>query len=106
MPPRSAFALEQAGAHPLLARLLATRGLCRPEALDAGLARLHRRRLLQGRIGGACADTLQQRRLCVVADYDCDGATAVPCCCAGCACSARSPMACTWCRTAQCTATA
>ena len=79
VPPRSAFALEQAGAHPLLARLLAARGVCRPEELDDGLAQLLPPQALAGADAAArlLADTLQQRhRLCVVADYDCDGATA------------------------------
>ena len=79
VPPRSAFALEQAGAHPLLARLLAARGVCRPEELDDGLAQLLPPQALAGADAAArlLADTVQQRhRLCIVADYDCDGATA------------------------------
>ena len=79
VPPRSAFALEQAGAHPLLARLLAARGVRQPEELDDGLAQLLPPQALTGADAAArlLADTLQQRRrLCVVADYDCDGATA------------------------------
>ena len=79
VPPRSAFALEQAGAHPLLARLLAARGVRQPEELDDGLAQLLPPQTLAGADAAArlLADTLQQRRrLCVVADYDCDGATA------------------------------
>jgi len=64
VPPRVSFALEQAGVHPLLARLLAARGVRDAVDLDDGLARL-------------LADVVEQgRRICVVADYDCDGATA------------------------------
>ena len=79
VPPRSVFALEQAGAHPLLARLLAARGVRQPEELDDALAHLLPPQGLRGADAAArlLADTLQRRqRLCVVADYDCDGATA------------------------------
>ena len=79
VPPRSAFALEQAGAHPLLARLLAARGVRQADELDDGLAQLLPPQALHGADAAArlLADTLlQRRRLCVVADYDCDGATA------------------------------
>lgn len=79
VPPRSVFALEQAGAHPLLARLLAARGVRQPEELDDALAHLLPPQGLRGAGAAArlLADTLQRRqRLCVVADYDCDGATA------------------------------
>jgi len=79
VPPRSAFALEQAGAHPLLARLLAARGVRQAEELDDGLAQLLPPLTLRGADAAArlLADMVQQgRRLCVVADYDCDGATA------------------------------
>jgi single-stranded-DNA-specific exonuclease len=78
-PPRSVFALEQAGAHPLLARLLAARGVRQADELDDGLAQLLPPQQLQGAEAAArlLADVVQQgRRLCVVADYDCDGATA------------------------------
>jgi hypothetical protein len=40
VPPRSAWALEQAGVHPLLARLYAARGVQAADELDDGLARL------------------------------------------------------------------
>ncbi len=79
VPPRAAFALEQAGAHPLLARLLAARGVCSADELDAGLARLLPPGALRGAEAAArlLADALRAgERICVVADYDCDGATA------------------------------
>jgi single-stranded-DNA-specific exonuclease len=79
VPPRTAFALEQAGTHPLLARLLAARGVRQPEELDDGLPQLLPPQSLRGAEAAAVllADVIQQgRRLCVVADYDCDGATA------------------------------
>ena len=38
--PRSAWALEQAGVHPLLARLYAARGVQQPDELDDQLGRL------------------------------------------------------------------
>ncbi|MGH8820107.1 MAG: single-stranded-DNA-specific exonuclease RecJ, partial [Rhodoferax sp.] len=40
MPPRAVWALEQAGVHPLLARLYAARGVQSPDELDDKLARL------------------------------------------------------------------
>ncbi|MEO7850718.1 MAG: DHH family phosphoesterase, partial [Rubrivivax sp.] len=79
VPPRAAFALEQAGAHPLLARLLAARGVCSADELDAGLARLLPPATLRGVDAAArlLADALGAgERICIVADYDCDGATA------------------------------
>jgi single-stranded-DNA-specific exonuclease len=79
VPPRAAFALEQAGTHPLLARLLAARGVREAAELDDTLARLTPPDPLLGAAAAAqlLADALAQRqRLCVVADYDCDGATA------------------------------
>ena len=38
VPPRNAWALEQAGVHPLLARLFAARGIAQAEQLDDSLA--------------------------------------------------------------------
>jgi single-stranded-DNA-specific exonuclease len=79
IPPRAVWALEQAGVHPLLARLFAARGVSGQDELDDGLARL----LPPGSLKGAkeaamlLADAIAaDRRLCIVADYDCDGATA------------------------------
>ena len=40
VPPRSVWALQQAGIHPLLAQLYAARGVNSPDELDDGLARL------------------------------------------------------------------
>ncbi|MEO8299217.1 MAG: single-stranded-DNA-specific exonuclease RecJ, partial [Burkholderiales bacterium] len=79
VPPRSAWALEQAGIHPLLARLYAARGVRSTDELDDGLAKLLPPSNLLGTEAAArlLADALQARkRLVVVADYDCDGATA------------------------------
>jgi single-stranded-DNA-specific exonuclease len=79
VPPRAAWALEQAGVHPLLARLFAARGVRSNDELDDGLARLLAPTELHGAAAAAklLADAVQQRRrICVVADYDCDGATA------------------------------
>ena len=78
-PPRAVWALEQAGVHPLLARLFAGRGVRALDELDDGLARLLPPIGLLGVQAAArfLADAIaQRRRLCVVADYDCDGATA------------------------------
>ena len=79
VPPRAVWALEQAGVHPLLARLFAARGVRQTDELDDGLARLLPPSALLGAQAAAqfLADALAaRRRICVVADYDCDGATA------------------------------
>lgn len=79
VPPRPLWALEQAGVPPLLARLFAARGVSRFDELDDGLARLLPPAQLKGATEAArfLADALAaRRRICVVADYDCDGATA------------------------------
>ena len=78
-PPRAVWALEQAGVHPLLARLFAARGLRNADELDDGLARLLPPAELLGAAAAArlLADAIAaRRRICIVADYDCDGATA------------------------------
>ena len=79
VPPRTAWSLEQAGVSPLLARLFAARGITTAEQLDDSLALLLPPTALQGAADAArlLADAMQQRlRIVVVADYDCDGATA------------------------------
>jgi len=78
-PPRAVWALEQAGVPPLLARLFAGRGVRAPDELDDALARLLPPAGLLGITAAAelLADAItQHQRICVVADYDCDGATA------------------------------
>lgn len=74
-----ARALEQQGCHPVLARVLAARGIHSAAQLDCGLSGL----IAPERLGraGEMADILadaivQRKRLLVVADYDADGATA------------------------------
>ncbi len=79
IPPRAVWALEQAGVHPLLARLYAARGVTAHDELDDALARLLPPPGLRGTREAAAllADAIaQDRRIVVVADYDCDGATA------------------------------
>lgn len=79
IPPRAAWALEQAGIHPLLAQLYAARGVGSAAELDDGLARLLPPGDLHGIHTAAAllADAIaSDQRLCIVADYDCDGATA------------------------------
>jgi single-stranded-DNA-specific exonuclease len=79
MPPRSIWALEQAGVHPLLARLYAARGIQDAATLDASLAQLLPPTGLKGIEIAAVllADAMAaNKKLCIVADYDCDGATA------------------------------
>jgi single-stranded-DNA-specific exonuclease len=78
-PPRSVWALEQAGVHPLLAQLYAARGVASADELDDGLARLLPPASMKGAAQAATllADAIAaQKKICVVADYDCDGATA------------------------------
>ena len=77
--PRSAWALEQQGLSPLLARLYAARGVRNAAELDPDLRHLHPPAQLKGAEPAAVllANAIAAgRRLCVVADYDCDGATA------------------------------
>lgn len=79
VPPRAAWTLEQAGIHPLLARLYAARGIQQTDELDDNLALLQAPEQMKGapEAGRLLADALQQGlRICIVADYDCDGATA------------------------------
>ncbi|MGE0348138.1 single-stranded-DNA-specific exonuclease RecJ [Hydrogenophaga sp.] len=79
VPPRAAWALEQGGLHPLLARLFAARGITSTDELDDALARLLPPSSMRGAQDAACAlaDAMAARQnICIVADYDCDGATA------------------------------
>ena len=79
IPPRSVWALQQGGVHPLLEQLYAARGVHSLAELDDGLARLLPPSSL---LGAAAAARLLANaivaglKICVVADYDCDGATA------------------------------
>lgn len=78
-PPRSVWALQQAGVHPLLAQLFAARGVLSADELDDGLARLLPPSALHGAQEAAVllAEAMAAgRKICIVADYDCDGATA------------------------------
>ena len=79
IPPRSVWALEQAGIHPLLAQLFAARGVQSPLELDDALAHLLPPGDLLGSAAAAAllANAIEaDKKLCIVADYDCDGATA------------------------------
>ena len=79
VPPRSVWVLQQAGIHPLLAQLYAARGVHCAEELDDGLARLLPPSSLRGTREAArlLADAMAaDKKICIVADYDCDGATA------------------------------
>jgi len=71
--------LEQAGLHPLLARLYAARRIASAEDLSEDLARLHAPAALKGaeRAAVLLADAIaEEKKLLIVADYDADGATA------------------------------
>ncbi len=77
--PRTAWALEQSGVHPLLARLYAARGIRDANELDTRTARLLPPERMKNTAAAAVllADAIANKnRLLIVADYDCDGATA------------------------------
>ena len=77
--PRTTLILEQAGVHPVLARLYAARGIGGVGELNGSLAALLAPSLLKNAEGAAAllADLLKSgAKLLIVADYDCDGATA------------------------------
>src|SRR5579859_6258838 len=77
--PADAEALARHGLHPVLARLYASRGVQSPADIETALARLVPPTELKGCTDAASllADAIaDQRSLLVVADYDCDGATA------------------------------
>src|SRR5690606_28485295 len=79
VPPRAFEQLVAAGVSPVMARLLAARGIDDAEHLSRDLARLAPPAAMKG-LGSAArmlADALAAgERICIVADYDCDGATA------------------------------
>jgi single-stranded-DNA-specific exonuclease len=71
--------LAQAGVHPLLARVFAARGVSAPADLDSALGALIPPSRLKNAAAAAAllADHIAAgKRLLIVADYDCDGATA------------------------------
>ena len=76
---RTASWLQQSGLHPLLARLYAARGIDKPDELSLDLKQLLSPMELKNCISTATllADILERKEsMLVVADYDCDGATA------------------------------
>lgn len=76
---RAAWQLEQSGLHPLLARLYAARGIQTATQISTRMEDLIPPAALKGLSDAAAllADAiLQGQRICVVADYDADGATA------------------------------
>lgn len=77
--PADAAVLVRHGVHPVIARLYAARGVCSPNEIETELKKLHAPVELKGCDEAAVvlADALaSKRRMLVVADYDCDGATA------------------------------
>ena len=76
---RTATWFMQSGLHPLLSRLYAARGLQSPEELSLDLKQLLSPTELKNCISTAAllADILERKEpMLIVADYDCDGATA------------------------------
>ena len=79
IPQKEALWLEQGGTHPLLARLFAARGIKRPDQLSIELKNLLDPQQLKNCYQAAqylYEGLLAKKRLLIVADYDCDGATA------------------------------
>ncbi|HTH94654.1 MAG TPA: single-stranded-DNA-specific exonuclease RecJ [Rhodocyclaceae bacterium] len=79
VPMRAHLMLEQSGVHPLLARLYASRGISNAEQLDTSFAKLIPPSQMKGaaEAGALLADAIAaKQRILIVADYDCDGATA------------------------------
>ena len=79
VPPRIQWQLEQQGIHPLLARIYAARGVQTKSELDYDLKSLIPPAQLTHAADAAVllADAIEaQARILIVADYDCDGATA------------------------------
>lgn len=77
--PRAQWQLEQQGLPPLLARIYAARGIASRDELDYALKHLLPPTLLThaGQAARLLADAIEaQARVLIVADYDCDGATA------------------------------
>ncbi|MGN6315947.1 single-stranded-DNA-specific exonuclease RecJ [Trinickia sp.] len=77
--PADQAALIRHGLHPILARLYAARGVRLPDEIETALARLVPPTELKGTSDAAellAQAILARKRLLVVADYDCDGATA------------------------------
>lgn len=77
--PQALARLADAGLHPLLARLYAARGIARADELDTSLKNLLPPEALTGTQEAAAllADAIEAgARMVIVADYDCDGATA------------------------------
>jgi single-stranded-DNA-specific exonuclease len=77
--PADAEALMRHGLHPVIARLYAARGVTSPDEVETDFKRLHAPVGLKGCDDAAVvlADALAAgKRMLVVADYDCDGATA------------------------------
>jgi len=76
---RVQWQLEQQGLHPLLARIYAARGIVMRSELDYDFQSLlpPARLTHSGTAAGLLADAIgRQAKILIVADYDCDGATA------------------------------
>jgi single-stranded-DNA-specific exonuclease len=78
IPPRTAWALEQAGVHPLLARLFAARGVRAKDELDDGLALLLPPTPCAARATPPCCWPTPSRRTGACASWPTTTATAPP----------------------------
>ncbi|MFM8502174.1 MAG: DHH family phosphoesterase, partial [Fluviibacter sp.] len=76
---RTAWQLEQGGLNPLMARLYAARGISQADQISTRMEDLIAPNALKGITTAAqiLADAIMEgRKVCIVADYDADGATA------------------------------
>lgn len=76
---RTAWQLEQGGLSPLMARLYAARGISQADQISTRMEDLIAPNALKGMTTAAqiMADAIMEgRKVCIVADYDADGATA------------------------------
>jgi single-stranded-DNA-specific exonuclease len=77
--PNHALHLQQAGIHPLLAKIFASRGIHDATQLSSDFKHLHSPHLLHGidQAAALIANAIENRhKILIIADYDCDGATA------------------------------
>ena len=77
--PLTTTTLERGGVHPLFARLYAARGISNPQIIDGSLSDLEKPdalRNIEAATHLLATALLDSKRVLVVGDYDCDGATA------------------------------
>lgn len=76
---RTAWLLEQSGINPLLSKIYAARGICSPKQISTRIEDLLPPQSLKdiGNASKIIADAIiNNQKICIIADYDADGATA------------------------------